>query len=93
MSETATEWTDGTFVPAIEETEVTLADLFSEAPETFKTPYAIRTFMNGILKSLGIDKELPGPMFYTYVKKGYIKSLSKEDVLEWAEKYIAKNFS
>jgi osmotically-inducible protein OsmY len=62
------------------------------------SPYGMMKVVNKILSDLGIDKVLPGPMFYTYTKKGYIKSyvvggkvtISAESATEWTEKYLTK---
>ena len=73
---------------------VTIAEFFSDE----MTMYGMRTSVNKILASLGVDKTLPGPMFYTYGKKGYIKTIegsegkrtTKEYAIEWTEAYITK---
>mgnify|MGYP000855389071 CR=1 FL=1 len=57
------------------------------------TPYQVIKKVNEVLKSAG-QKELPFPMGYNYVKKGYIPStdglVSYEDAAEWATKYLTK---
>lgn len=61
------------------------------------SPYGMMVAVNKVLKALGSDKVLPGPMFYTYTKKGYIptvdeanKRVAKADAVEWTEGYITK---
>ena len=77
-----------------ETTATSVSDFFTA--ETYG-PYAMRTVVNKVLKELGIEKELPGPMFYTYCNKGYIKTLdeakrivSRESAIEWTESYLTK---
>jgi hypothetical protein len=77
-----------------ENTSTSLETYFSL--ETYG-PYKMRTVVNNILKDLGIEKELPGPMFYTYCNKGYIKTLdeakrivSRDAAIEWTESYLTK---
>lgn len=78
---------------ASEET-IEIGSFFAET----MSPYGMSVAVNKILAAIGIDKTLPGPMFYTYTKKGYItsiegsnnKKVSKEAAIEWTEKYIAK---
>jgi hypothetical protein len=61
-------------------------------------PYGMRKVVNVILRDLGVDKVLPGPMFYTYAKKGYIptvagseaKVILREDAVAWTEAYLTK---
>jgi hypothetical protein len=78
------------------ETEETMeiAEYFEK--ETY-SPYGLIKVVNKVLEDLGIDKVLPGPMGYTYCKKGYIatiddakKVVAAEDAIEWTEKYITK---
>lgn len=84
------------FTTTPESTETTL-DLDIFFTETM-SPYGLITSVNKVLKELGIDKVLPGPMGYTYCKKGYIatvpgsnnKVVEKEAAIEWAEKYLTK---
>lgn len=62
--------------------------------ETY-SPYGMCKVVNEILRDMGIDKVLPGPMFYTYTKKGYIttiapKKVAKGDAIEWTEGYLTK---
>lgn len=60
--------------------------------------YGLIKATNEVLKEMGIEKVLPGPMGYTYIKKGYVdgvkgadrKSCSKESAVEWIEKYVSK---
>lgn len=72
-------------------------ETFFEA-ETY-SPYAMRNVVNKILKAIDKDaKELPGPMFYNYVNKGYIvadenKKVTKANAIEWTNKYLAKRFA
>jgi hypothetical protein len=60
------------------------------------TPYAAMRLVNRALAELGVDKELPGPMLYTYVKKGYIggtkgaKRCTRQAVATWFEKYVVR---
>jgi hypothetical protein len=71
-----------------------IADFFADE----MSPFGMRTSVNKILKAIGVDKELPGPMFYTYTKKGYIKTVAgsdnkrvaKSDAIEWTEAYLTK---
>lgn len=80
--------------------ETTISDLFVQ--EWYK-PLEMMRVVNSILRGLGA-KDLPGPMFYTYCEKGYIKAepgdgsrgnkfkISKEAAVEWTEKYLSKKF-
>lgn len=58
------------------------------------TPYACAKIVNAELEKLGINKQLPPQMLYTYVSKGYIKSTEKkvalEDLQEWFVGYVTK---
>jgi hypothetical protein len=58
------------------------------------TPYACAKIVNDELKTQGVAKQLPPQMFYTYVKKGYIKSTDKKvalvDLQVWFVAYLAK---
>lgn len=70
----------------------TIEDLLTEE---FYSPYKLAGAVNKILANIGIEKVLPPQMFYTYVKKGYIKAddnkrITREDAITWTEKYIAK---
>ena len=70
----------------------TIEDLLTEE---FYSPYKLAKAVNKILDNVGIEKVLPPQMFYTYVKKGYIKAddnkrITREDAITWTEKYIAK---
>jgi hypothetical protein len=66
---------------------------------TFMSPYAAAKVVNAQLAELGIEKVLPPQMFYTYVKKNYIKSVlvdGKKKVThtalaEWFVGYVNKN--
>jgi len=76
------------------DTTVTVSEYFSV--ETM-SPYGLIKTVNKILADLQIDKTLPGPMGYTYCKKGYIptiddakKVVHRDDAIEWTEKYLAK---
>jgi hypothetical protein len=80
---------------AVTETEATFEIEAYFADEM--SGYGLIKAVNKILADLGIDKELPGPMGYTYLKKGYIKPLAdnnkrctKAAAIEWTEKYLAK---
>lgn len=59
------------------------------------TPYAACKIVNTLLKEMGSQKVLPPQMFYTYVKKNYIKNtdgkISVEDLNEWFKKYTEKH--
>lgn len=64
------------------------------------SPYQCAKVINDEFVSKGIDKQLPPQMFYTYTKKGYIKSFKDEndkprvnhsDLVEWFVKYCQKN--
>lgn len=75
-------------------TEVSIESFFADE----MSPYGMRNSVNKILAALGVEKVLPGPMFYTYTKKGYIKTVpgsdfkkvSKADAIEWTIKYVEK---
>lgn len=62
------------------------------------TPYAASKMVNAQLKELGIDKELPPQMFYTYTRKNYIKSITvnnkiritQDDLTTWFVGYVNK---
>lgn len=61
------------------------------------SPYGVIKVANEVLAALEIDKVLPGPMGYTYCKKGYIatideakKVVARADAIEWIEKYVTK---
>jgi hypothetical protein len=65
------------------------------------TGYGVIKGTNEALNALGLStpsgKPLPGPMGYTYLRKGYIvpgvkgiKSCTGDQAAEWASKYIAK---
>jgi hypothetical protein len=61
------------------------------------TGYGLIKGTNKALAALGIEKVLPGPMGYTYLKKGYvvkgvkdIKSCTGDQAAEWASAYVAK---
>jgi hypothetical protein len=60
------------------------------------SPYGAMKKVNAFLKSIGVEKELPGPMFYTYRNKKYIKSdeqgnISWTNLNAWFQKYAEKN--
>ena len=59
------------------------------------TPYAACKIVNTLLKEMGSKKVLPPQMFYTYVKKNYIKNtdgkINVEDLNEWFKKYTEKH--
>jgi len=65
-------------------------------PNASYTGYGLIKQTNLVLADLGIDKVLPGPMGYTYLKKGYVtgskdvKSCSGTEAASWASKYVAK---
>jgi hypothetical protein len=75
--------------------ELSIEDFFTEGTYS---PYGVIQVVNKILKAAEVDKVLPGPMGYTYCKKGYIKTIEGSDqkkvtrsaAIEWAEKYITK---
>jgi hypothetical protein len=75
------------------ETTLNIADYFTA--ETY-TGYGLIKATNAVLHDLGFDKVLPGPMGYTYLKKGYVtgvkdvKACTGQQGAEWASKYIAK---
>ena len=67
---------------------------------TTYSPYKAPTLVNGWIKELGVEKELPPQMIYTYTKKGYIESVTGEDgkrtvteeaLRTWFTKYANKN--
>jgi hypothetical protein len=75
-----------------------VAEVWTEkglAESALVTPYKCSTVTNKVLEFVGIEKVLPGPMFYTYTKKGYIKSTDGKvnlvQLTEWIEKYVRKN--
>lgn len=65
------------------------------------TGYGLIKALNKVLKDLDPSiKELPTPMGYTYLKKGYvvegvkeIKSCTKDQAVAWIEKYLTKRFA
>jgi hypothetical protein len=69
-----------------------IEDYFSETV----TGYGLIKGTNKILADLGVDKTLPTPMGYTYLKKGYVtgekdvKACSRDEAASWASKYVAK---
>lgn len=63
------------------------------------SPYACAKIVNIWLAEDGLQKKLPPQMFYTYVKKDYIKSVSAADgkivvteeaLKNWYDKYTKK---
>lgn len=63
------------------------------------TGYGAARYINAKLKELGVEKELPPQMFYTYFKKGYIKTTinnegrqvaTTKELDEWFKKYNEK---
>jgi len=61
------------------------------------SPYGMCKIVNKILHDIDSEiKELPAPMFYTYVKKGFIPSenkvVTREHAIEWTVKYLTKRF-
>jgi hypothetical protein len=63
------------------------------------SPYACAAVVNIWLAEDGFQKKLPPQMFYTYTKKGYIKSgldgkgrvqVSEQQLAEWYAKYTKK---
>jgi hypothetical protein len=62
------------------------------------TPYKAAALVNAQLKEQGFEKQLPPQMLYTYVSKGYIKSVevdgkkrvTHEALTEWFVGYVAK---
>jgi hypothetical protein len=62
------------------------------------TPYAAATLINAQLKEMGFEKKLPPQMLYTYVGKGYIKSVevdgkkrvTNEALATWFVGYVNK---
>jgi hypothetical protein len=92
---------------SVEIISAALSDVFVK---TVYKPLELRAVVNNFFKATGVEdndgetKELPGPMFYTYCKKGYIKSTSKAgkrggvtyeisqaDAIEWFAKYAIAN--
>jgi len=64
------------------------------------SPYQCAKAVNEMFAESGVDKTLPPQMFYTYTKKGYIKSFTDEagkqkvthqDLADWFVKYCTKN--
>jgi hypothetical protein len=77
-----------------ETTTFQIEDYFENATYS---PYGVIKVVNRILADLGIEKELPGPMGYTYCKKGYIRTsdaakkvVPSDAAIEWTSKYLAK---
>ena len=71
--------------------DIKLQELFTNN----MTPYQMCRIVNRILADVGIEKVLPAPMFYTYVKKGYIPSnkngrVNAAPAAVWTEAYILK---
>lgn len=63
------------------------------------SPYACAKIVNVWLQEDGLQKKLPPQMFYTYVKKDYIKSVTAADgkvvvteeaLANWYAKYTKK---
>ena len=79
----------------VESTEKAIVDYFTA--ETY-SPYGMMKVVNEILRDAGVSKVLPGPMFYTYCKKGYIttvegsnaKTVKASDAALWTEEYLIK---
>ena len=75
-----------------------VAEFFGTENAEQITPYKAMRLVNAALAELGVDKELPGPMLYTYVQKGYIggvknaKRTTRKDVAAWFEKYVTRFF-
>jgi hypothetical protein len=75
--------------------EATLESFFEEE---IYSPYGLIQVVNRVLKAAEVDKVLPGPMGYTYCKKGYIKTIegsnnkkvTRAHAIEWTEKYLTK---
>lgn len=58
------------------------------------TAYAFAKHVNFVLAMNGIEKVLPPQMFYTYFKKGFIKTPDQttEGADRWVTKYAQKHF-
>jgi hypothetical protein len=84
---TAAEATTTSLEPAM----ILLSDYFTAEQYS---PYGMCKVVNEVLRDLGIEKVLPGPMFYTYTKKGYIpctdKKVARQDAIVWTEGYLTK---
>jgi hypothetical protein len=67
--------------------------------ETTYSPYKCASLVNEMFVQKKVEKVLPPQMFYTYVKKGYIKSFEKDgkkfvthsELTNWFVKYCTKN--
>ena len=62
--------------------------------------YRLMKIVSKILADLDPEaKELPGPMGYTYLKKGYVngvkdvKSCTRDEAIKWTEAYLAKRYA
>jgi hypothetical protein len=66
--------------------------------EPTMTPYKAATLVNAQLSEMGIEKKLPPQMLYTYVSKGYIKSVevdgrkrvTHQALADWFAGYVTK---
>lgn len=80
--------------------QTTLFEVEKVEEEITYSPYKCASVVNEQFVEMGIEKVLPPQMFYTYVKKGYIKSetdqsgkkyVKQSDLTEWFVKYCTKN--
>jgi len=66
--------------------------------EPTMTPYAAAKLVNQQLADMGVEKVLPPQMLYTYVNKGYIKSVevggkkkvTHQALADWFAGYVNK---
>lgn len=60
------------------------------------SPYGMAAPVNAVLKAIGIEKELPPQMFYTYAKNGALdgkkgsKSIDRKAAVKWTEGYVTR---
>lgn len=65
------------------------------------TTYKALKMVNVWLEKEGVNKVLPDPMIFNYVKKGFIpssvtkegKRINEDDLKAWFTKYFKKNFN
>jgi hypothetical protein len=67
------------------------------------SPYALTSVVNEVLRSCGIEKQLPPQMMYQYTsdKKRYIPTVvvegrryvTRDEAIAWTEKYVLKHLA
>jgi hypothetical protein len=84
----------------VDANQTTLFEVEAPITEPTYSPYKCASVVNEQLVEMGVEKVLPPQMFYTYVKKGYIKSetdqsgkkyVKHSELVEWFVKYCTKN--